>query len=202
MNQVLLDTVNKDVLSGSGVDAATFWASVERALDTQRIVPFQPPMLRSRQRSRVQTSAVSFRDRRESMLSFRLGCAAYYICMVYGLSFATLGSKQSSESLHRVTRASSILHSPPARPPSVRSTRARGRAKHAHAPARACTHMHTYVHAGELWIRSVAGARRLSTQRSTVVESASAGGSAVRSAASGGSALRRGIDLRVESHAL
>ena len=58
--------------------------------------------------------------------------------------------------------------------------------------------MHTYVHAGELWIRSVAGARRLSTQRSTVVESASAGGSAVRFAASSGSALRRGIVLRID----
>ena len=58
VNQVLLDTVNRDVLSGSGVDAATFWASVERSLDTQRIVPFKPPMLRSRQRSRVQTTAV------------------------------------------------------------------------------------------------------------------------------------------------
>ena len=58
VNRVLLDTVNKDVLSGSGVDEATFWASLERSLDTQRIVPFKPPMQRSRQCSRVQTSAV------------------------------------------------------------------------------------------------------------------------------------------------
>ena len=53
---------------------------------------------------------------------------------------------------------------PAFRPPALRPLHSRAGVQNMrtrpHAPARARTHMHTLVHAGELWMRSVAGARR------------------------------------------